>query len=76
MYKEAIEMEDTTKKWYESRGVIGGVIVLAATVGGFFGYTVSAEEQNLLVELILALVTAAGGIVGICGRVRANKQIK
>lgn len=69
-------MEDTTKKWYESRGVIGGIIVLAATIGGFFGYTVSAEEQNLLVELILALVTAAGGIVGICGRVRANKQIK
>lgn len=68
-------MEDT-KKWYESRGVIGGIIVLAATIGGFFGYTIDQETQGQLVDMIMAGITAVGGIVAIWGRVRANKTIK
>ncbi len=64
------------KKWYQSQTIIAAVVVVVATVAGFFGYTIDLETQAGIVDAILALITAIGGVVAIYGRVKANRIIK
>ena len=59
----------------ESKGVWGGVIALLAGLAGLYGYSVDAALQGELVGVIIAVVTAIGGALGIYGRITATKQI-
>ena len=63
------------KKWWQSKSVWGGIVVVAATVAGAFGYTVDGTTQAEITDLILAGVTAAGALAAIVGRVKATKTI-
>ena len=64
------------KKWWESRTVWGGLVAIGAAIAGAAGYQVDADTQGQTVELILAGVTAVGGLLAIVGRVKATKAIK
>ena len=63
------------KGFLESKAIWGGLIAFGAGVAGLIGYTVSAEDQAEIVQLI----TGAGGVVGavlaVVGRIMASKKI-
>lgn len=63
------------KKWYQSKAVWGGLIAVLAAVGGAFGFDIGAEDQAGLVDAVLGFVGAAGGVLAIYGRVKAEKEI-
>ena len=60
---------DSTKPWFLSKGVIGGVVAAAASIAGLYGMDLDAAELE-------SLLIGVGGIVGSClaiyGRVTAK----
>lgn len=65
-----------TKQWYQSKGVWGAVIALAATgLGAFFHLSLTADQQSQLVDAAVAIGGAAGSIVAVWGRVTATTTI-
>lgn len=65
-----------------STAVWGGLVAILAGLAPLVGYTVSADDQAALVNLIqsgMVTVTAAaslvGGIMAVYGRIRATRQI-
>lgn len=64
------------KKWYESKAVWGGLIAVLAAVAGAFGVDISAQEQSALADHALEFVGAAGGVLAIYGRIKADGRIK
>jgi 2-methylisocitrate lyase-like PEP mutase family enzyme len=67
---------EETKSIFASKTVWGGLIVIVAAVAGFFGYTISGEDQTSLIGLIDNAVLIFGGILAIWGRVTASKRIE
>jgi len=65
-----------TKKWFQSKGVWGSLIAGAAVVAGFFGIQFGIEDQAELIEIIMAIIGASAGVIGIYGRVTASTVIK
>lgn len=63
------------KSIFASKTVWGGIIALAASAGGIWGYSVSAADQAQLVELIAGVGSAIGGAIAIYGRIVATKKI-
>lgn len=66
----------TEKNWYESRAVWGGLIAMAAGIAGAFGYSFGVETQSLIVDSVIAVGGAVGGLVAVYGRVKADSKIK
>ena len=66
---------DTSKAWYMSRTVWGGLIAVAAPLVELAGLSVSADMQADLADKAVALAGAIGGIVAIWGRLSATKSI-
>jgi ATP/ADP translocase len=64
------------KPWWQSKGVIGPVIAIVATILSFFNIVVSAEAQGQLVEAVLTAAAVIGSVIGIIGRVLAEKKLK
>lgn len=64
-----------TIKWYQSKTIIASILVVIATLLGPFGINIDAGTQTQLVDGLLAIVTAVGGLVAIYGRVTATKVI-
>jgi hypothetical protein len=67
--------ETSSKPWYASRGVWGGVVTLLAVALGVLGYEVEEAEAQALVELAAGIAGAVGGILAIVGRIKARKPI-
>lgn len=67
---------EETKKWYTSRSVWGGIIVIGATVAGGCGYVVDEATQGQVLDYIMTGVTALGGLMAIVGRMKADKAIE
>ena len=65
-----------TKSWRASRGVWGGLIAVGAIVAGWAGVNIDPETQGALTNIILEIVTLAGGILAIVGRVWATKEVR
>lgn len=65
-----------SKKWYQSKTVIGSVVTLIAMVLGIFGFGIGAEDQVALVNIIVGAGGFLGTILAIYGRVKASKKIK
>jgi len=59
------------KPWYLSKGVMGAVFVVGATIAQILGYEIGAPESWTTEALILI-----GAVVAIIGRVKAVKRIK
>jgi hypothetical protein len=64
------------KAWWMSRGVWGGVVAALAGLAGIWGYSIPAEDQARVVELIVAIVSAVGGVVAVVGRAMAKRPIR
>ena len=64
------------KKWYTSRTVWGAGIVLTATAAQGYGYAVGEVAQEQVVDYIMTIVAALGGLLAIFGRVKAEKEIE
>ncbi|WP_295582246.1 hypothetical protein [uncultured Lamprocystis sp.] len=60
------------KRWYESRGVIGGLMVVLAQLAQVIGYQVDAAA---LTDLVLQGVALVGGLLALVGRVQATQPI-
>lgn len=67
--------EQDSKKWYLSKGVVGGGVSLLAFVAMIFGYAVTEADQVALTELVVAIGGAVASVVGIIGRIKADKKI-
>lgn len=65
----------TTKKWFESKAIWGGIIALLAAIAGAFGYAVDADTQTNIVELVTVIGTGLGGLLAIFGRIKAEKKV-
>ncbi len=66
----------STKSFFASSTVWGGLVAVIAAVLGFFGYGFAEADQAQLVEWASTLAGIAGGLVAIVGRVRASKRIQ
>lgn len=64
------------KEWYMSKTVWGGAVAILASCGGFFGLEIGPDEQGGLVEGLIALAAAAGGLIAIWGRISARKRLR
>lgn len=65
----------TPKKWYESKGVWGGIVALLAAIAGAFGYAIDADTQASVVELIMITSGGIGGLLAIYGRIKAERRV-
>lgn len=64
-----------TKSWLASKTIWGGLIAVAAAVAGWFGYSLAAGDQATLVDALVSIGGAVGGILAIVGRVMASKTV-
>ena len=67
---------EETKKWYESRAVWGGIIVVAVAVLNVFGVSVDETTKGCISEYITDILTALGGLLAIWGRLTSRKPIE
>lgn len=70
-----------TKKWYQSKGIDGGLATIAGAIAMIivmvlkhFGIDAVSETDNI-VNLIIAAVTCIGGLLAIIGRLKAKTTI-
>lgn len=64
------------KPWYASKTIIGGIIALIAGAAGALGVAISPEDQEMIIQGVLAVGSAIGGLLAIYGRIRATGRIK
>lgn len=64
------------KNWWQSKTIWGGIITVVAVALGAFGYTLSGDDQIVLVEIVSTIGGAIGGLLAIYGRVKASKAVK
>ena len=64
------------KKWFQSKGVMGGLTAVAALLGPIFGLDLGQTNINDAQVAINELIAAIGAIVAIYGRVTAKSQVK
>jgi uncharacterized membrane protein len=68
------------KKWWQSKTIWGAAITVAAVVAGFFGVDIPAEEQAVLTDSLVAVVSSIGALVGVgvsvYGRIKADTKLK
>lgn len=65
-----------TKKWYESKTIIGVVVIVISQVGGIYGYNFDEQTQKDLAEVLSVLGTAVGSLIAVLGRMKAEKKIQ
>jgi len=64
------------KPWYKSKGVIGGIVAVLAAIGSAFKLNIDAGAQAQVTEIVLTVIGAVGGAIGVYGRVKATSKIK
>ena len=68
-------MDEDVKSIFLSKGFWGSVVTLVAAALSFAHYTVTPADQATIVDLIVAVLGAIGGLIAIYGRVVATKKI-
>lgn len=64
-----------TQPWWQSRGVIGGMVTSIVSLLALLGYNLGDIDLTALVNNIVLITTAAAGILALVGRIRATKRI-
>ena len=65
-----------SKAWWLSKGIWGGIVsAVAGILAAIWGVSLSPDDQELVVNLALAVASAAGGVMAIVGRLLAKKPI-
>ncbi|MCK9460659.1 MAG: hypothetical protein M0R80_13555 [Proteobacteria bacterium] len=67
---------EESKQWYESKGVLSSLVIIAASVAGMAGYVIDEKAQAEIVEFVFMAVTAIGGAISLYGRIKATKVIR
>ena len=67
-------MQDT-KPWWQSRAIWSALVAVLAGAASVWGYSVSAADQQQVVELVTGVAAALGGIGALVGRVMATHQL-
>ena len=63
------------KPWWQSKGVIGGLISLIAPLAAMAGFTLDTSAQSALTDLTLQGVSLLGGVFSIYGRIAATRRV-
>ena len=63
------------KSWYFSKTIWGSLIAVAATVATAFGLNIDEASQLQLTDAVLQLVTVAGSLFAVLGRLTASSRI-
>jgi len=64
------------KNWYSSKTIWGAVISVVASVLHFTGIELGAADKSQLVDAIVNISGALGGLLAVYGRVTARAAIK
>ena len=68
---------DSSKAWYESTAIWGGVMAMAAPVlGALFHFQMEPGDVRLAAEALAQVGAGAGGLMAIWGRLKATKAIR
>ena len=68
-------MDNTTKRWWESTGVWGGIMAVLAAIASIFGLKFGTDLQEQTVQFITAIASGFGGLLAVYGRVIAREKI-
>lgn len=63
------------KPWYMSKTIWGSLIAVAAALAGTAGLTIDAQSQMAISDAILQVISAAGALIAIYGRLNATDII-
>jgi hypothetical protein len=69
-------MLEQSKPWYQSTGVMGSIVAVMAAAGGFFGYSISPDDQREIVLWVSQAAGLVGGLTAWWGRVSATRRIQ
>ncbi len=61
-----------SKKWYESKTIIGGIISLISMIAMIAELDI---DEGMITEIVQASFAVMGSILTVIGRLRATKQI-
>lgn len=65
-----------TKPWYQSRGVVAGIVTVAAVIASAVFHTqIAAADQTELINDGLAIGTVLASGVALYGRIFATKKV-
>jgi len=64
------------KAWYQSKTILASIVTVIVLIAGAFNYSIDAQTQEGIVELVSVVVGVIGSVVAIYGRVKASKAIK
>lgn len=64
------------KEWYRSRTLWGAVVaIVAPLIQLASGYAIDDGQQQMVVDVIMAVAAAVGGVLAFYGRVKATRSI-
>ena len=69
-------MDDNSKTWLQSKTIWGALIAIAASVASLAGVEIEAGEQAEILDGIISLVAAGGGILAVIGRIAARSRLR
>ena len=65
-----------SSNWYESRGVWGGILAIAAPlIGVLLHKSISSADITAVSDALAAIGGAVGGLIAVYGRVNATTTI-
>jgi len=70
-----VQHATNTEPWYQSRVTWGAIIAVAGGIAGIAGYSVDVDDQAQIVNGIVGITTAIGGLIAWYGRWRAKKPL-
>jgi hypothetical protein len=65
-----------TKAWYQSKTIWGGLAAILGAAASLAGYHLRPDEATDLVDAVIAVTTAGGGLLAILGRITARKRLE
>ena len=69
-------MDDNSKTWLQSKTIWGALIAIAASAASLAGVDIEAGEQAEILDGIISLVAAGGGILAVIGRIAARSRLR
>ncbi|MBO9123241.1 MULTISPECIES: hypothetical protein [unclassified Rhizobium] len=64
------------KNWYSSKTIWGAVVAILASALHFTGVDIASGDRSQIVDAIVNIAGALGGLLAVYGRVTAKSAIK
>ena len=65
-------VDPTPKPWWQSRTIIGSLIVVVSAIVALFGFQLDAE---IATDYVMEAIALVGGLIALYGRIAANRPI-